>query len=467
MRLTSRQGIPQLNRCPPVTLRLCQPPTGTLVKDVSGSHTERATLIDWKSAVGAVTAARPDLIQARTIAQTAAEPALIEACQWFAAERRWINEKHLELCRIPAPTFQEQRRAEWMVAQFRSLGCDARVDRAGNVLAHVNGDHGGQMVALTAHLDTVLEPRSPDDIRIGRDGEVTGPGVADNGAGLAALLAVAGALRGNRTLRDSALPLLLVANVGEEGEGNLSGMRFLCRQSGMGSRIASFVVLDGPATDHITCRALASRRFEITCSGPGGHSWSDWGVGNPVHAISRAITFFAEQPVSSGPRTTFNFGLIEGGTSVNSIPASARAKVDLRSESPSRIDEMAAWLTASLERAIEIENDRSTAGRVSAKVREIGSRPGGQVAEDARIVRHIRAVDSHLGIRAHIDCASTDANIPLSLGLPAMSIGAGGQGGGAHTVNEWFRAEGRETGLRRILLLLVQLMRDLDPSAAR
>jgi acetylornithine deacetylase/succinyl-diaminopimelate desuccinylase-like protein len=401
----------------------------------------------------------------RSAAQVAAEPAVAEALQWFSAERKWINERHIELCRVPAPTFQEQRRAEWMVAQFRSLGCDAKVDRAGNVLAYPTGQQDGPLVALTAHMDTVLEPRSADDIGFGREGEMTGPGVCDNGAGLAALLAVAAVVRASPMLRAVPLPLVLVANVGEEGEGNLSGMRYLCRQSGMGSRIASFLVLDGPSTDHITSRALGSKRFEVACTGPGGHSWSDWGVGNPVHALSRAITLFAGQPMPASPRSTYNFGLIEGGASVNSIPTFARAKVDLRSESNARLDEMAAWLTASLERAIEVENDRSTAGRVSAKIREIGSRPGGQLGPDARILGHLKSVDAHLRIRSYIDCASTDANVPLSLGMDALSIGAGGQGGGAHTPNEWFRAEGREVGLRRILLTLVLLMRDIEPTA--
>ena len=157
--------------------------------------------------------------------------------------------------------------------------------------------------------------------------------------------------------------------------------------------------------------------------------------------------------------------MIEGGTSINSIPSVARAKVDIRSESGSRIDDMAALLTTAVERAIEVENDRAIGGRVTAKLREIGSRPGGQVAEDSSILQYVRATDAHLGIRAHLDCASTDANIPLSLGIPAISIGAGGQGGGAHTPGEWFHPERRELGLRRIFLTVCQLMRDLDPAA--
>jgi acetylornithine deacetylase/succinyl-diaminopimelate desuccinylase-like protein len=179
---------------------------------------------------------------------------------------------------------------------------------------------------------------------------------------------------------------------------------------------------------------------------------------------------------NGGPRTSYNFGIIEGGTSVNSIPAMARAKVDLRSESAARLDEMASLLTTALEHALELENDRAAAAfpgvgpapsRVAAKLREIGSRPGGQLPSDSPILSHLRAVDAHLGIRSHQDCASTDANVPLSLGIPAVSIGAGGQGGGAHTLAEWFHPEGRDVGLRRVFLALCLLMRDLNPAAVR
>jgi tripeptide aminopeptidase len=384
-----------------------------------------------------------------------------ECLQWFVRERNWINEQHAQLCRIPAPTFLEGRRAEWMVTQLRSMGWDARIDRGGNVIASAVGARG-PFVAVTAHLDTVLAPRQPEDIRVDADGTMRGPGVSDNGAGLAALLAVARMWRSCPPTGDGPNSLLLVANVGEEGEGNLSGMRYLCKQSTLADRIRSFVVLDGPATDHITAQALASRRFEINFSGPGGHSWSDFGTGNPVHALSRAVASFLDEPAAQagGPRSSFNFGMIEGGSSINSIPAEARTKIDIRSESPERIEDLVSALTGVVERAVQIENERATAGRVSARIREIGSRPGGRLDNGALILRYIKAVDSHLGIRSYVDCASTDANIPLSMNLPAISIGAGGQGGGAHTTAEWFHPDGREIGLRRIMLTLALLINE-------
>jgi tripeptide aminopeptidase len=391
-----------------------------------------------------------------------------DCMSWFQREKKWINERHLEICRIAAPTFFEQKRAEWAAEVFRVLGWDVLIDKSGNVVAFSSPARQAPYVAVTAHLDTVLAPRNAEDVYVSPDGSFHGPGVSDNGAGLAALIAIAAAWKAC-IKPDSGPSLMLIANVGEEGEGNLSGMRYLCTQSPVGRKIRNFIVLDGPNTDHITCQALASRRFDVGISGPGGHSWSDYGIGNPVHALSRAITLFNDQCFpGDGPRHSYNFGVVEGGSSVNSIPASARAKVDIRSENGGKIAELAALLTSCVERAVETENERSTGGKISAKIKELGARPAGQLPEGAALLAAIRAVDAHLGIRAHLDCASTDANIPLSLGIPAASIGAGGQGGGAHTPSEWFHPEGREFGLQRILLSISLLRSEhFQPAGSR
>lgn len=337
------------------------------------------------------------------------------------------------------------------------------MDRAGNVTAMQPGTpKDAPLVALTAHLDTVLAPKSPEDIRIETNDRFRGPGVSDNGAGLAGLLAVA------RAVSESPLPefgrarLMLAATVGEEGEGNLSGMKFLCRQSPLADRLRCLVVLDGPDIHHITAEALSCRRYEITVTGPGGHSWSDHGTANAIHALARAITWYTDAccdgRFASQGRISFNFGVIDGGSTINSIPASARVKADLRAESPPDLDSLSTLLASTLERALLAENERAATGRVTGKLKETGWRPGGKLPESAPILRFVRAVDAHLGIRSHMDCASTDANIPLWMGLPAISIGAGGLGGGAHTPAEWYSTEGRELGLRRILLLLCLLL---------
>jgi acetylornithine deacetylase/succinyl-diaminopimelate desuccinylase-like protein len=399
---------------------------------------------------------------AATPGDLAARPAIREALQWFTREKQWVNDIHLQLCRVPAPTFLEQERAEWIANQLRGIGWHVSIDRSGNVLATLHADPQGALVALTAHLDTVLAPRSKDDISISREGDLRGPGVSDNGAGLAALLAVAKAIRSSPEA-DLWDRLLLVANVGEEGEGDLSGMRHLCRQPEWIERIAAFLVLDGASTDHITTHALGSRRFEVIFAGSGGHSWSDFGIANPVHALGRAIAQFVDhRPVDprSTPRVSVNVGVIEGGASINAIPASARAKVDIRSESNERIEQLITALHQAVERAEDVENARAIGTKLTARIREIGNRPAAMLPNDAHLLTRMRAVDAHLGIRARLDCASTDANIPLSMGIPAVCIGAGGQGGGAHTTAEWFRPDGRDLGLKRILLALGLLLND-------
>lgn len=397
-----------------------------------------------------------------SVARLAGRPGLTEALRFFARERRWIDEQHLAVCRIAAPTFLEQKRAEWMAEQFKGLGWDAQLDRAGNVVAMAPGAaRSGPLVALTAHLDTVLAPRSASEIKVEKD-RFLGPGVADNGAGLVALLALARVLGANGHGLDLSR-LVLVANVGEEGEGNLSGMRFLCQNSPLAGRLQAVLVLDGPDTVHVTAEALACRRFEVIVSGPGGHSWSDHGAANPIHALARAVTWFGDARADEAARQrpcSWNFGVIEGGSTVNAIPTSARVKVDLRAENGSDLEELVASLSSILERALMLENERARTGRVTARMRETGSRPGGRLAESASILNYVRAVDAELGIHTLLDCASTDANIPLSMGLPAISIGAGGQGGGAHTPAEWYSPEGRDLGLRRILLLVAILLAD-------
>ena len=214
---------------------------------------------------------------------------MANAQRWFSRERAWINEQHLQLCRIAAPTFFESQRAEWFRLQLELLGWFARLDRAGNVLAMTADDNIQRPFVVSAHLDTVFAPSCPEDVSFTPDGRLAGPGVSDNGSGLTAILALARLLYETPELLSLAESVLLVANVGEEGEGNLSGMRYLCRPAAQLSQVRAFLVLDGPSTDHITAQALASRRFEVTFAGPGGHSWNDSGTPNPVHALSHVI----------------------------------------------------------------------------------------------------------------------------------------------------------------------------------
>lgn len=402
----------------------------------------------------------------QSLGVVSADPALVDAQRWLLRERMWITDQHLQLCRIPAPTFFEAKRAEWFRTQLAALGWAAMLDRAGNVLATF-GSQAEHPLIVSAHLDTVFAPGRTEDIRFGSDGRLQGPGVSDNGSGLAALLALARVLVELDGLRSLASSILLVANVGEEGEGNLSGMRYLCRQPAQLGEVKAFLVLDGPSVDHITTQALGSRRFEISFTGPGGHSWNDWGTPNPVHALASVIASYTQAADAlvladrSSARFSYNFGIVEGGASINSIPASALSKLDLRSEDGSILEELSTLLNSVVERSLERENrgSRGTrpSARIAARIKDLGSRPGGRLSAQSPLLGVIQAVDAHLHIRSRIDCASTDANVPLSLGLPAVSIGAGGQGGGAHTPEEWYSPEGREVGLGRILLILSAL----------
>ena len=390
---------------------------------------------------------------------------MVDVQRWLARERHWINDQHLALCRVAAPTFFEQRRSAWLVEQLERYGWSTSLDRAGNVLATWSGAFAEPRVAVTAHLDTVLAPQKPEDISVSADGSLHGPGVSDNGSGLSTILTLGRLLAESAALRELTGPLILVGNVGEEGEGNLSGMRYLCRPGNLPD-VKAFIVLDGPSLENITAQALSSRRLEITFQGPGGHSWNDQGAANPVHALSHAISSFAQtaefRKEGEASRFAYNFGIVEGGASVNSIPAQALAKLDLRSEQPEMLEQLSLLVNNSVERALEFENRHARTARITAKIKELGSRPGGKLEADAPLLRAIQAVDGHLQIRSRVNCASTDANIPLSLGLPAISIGSGGRGGGAHTAQEWFHPEGRETGLKRILLLLAVLNSAMD-----
>lgn len=396
------------------------------------------------------------------VARLAASPELRSAYNWLRAQEPQFAQWQMEVARIAAPPFGEAARSEWLAAKFRELGLDdAHTDGVGNVFA-IHPGYGKTYVALSAHIDTVFPASTPLNIRQ-QGTRLYGPGVSDNGAGITSLLAIAALLRAIRI--HHALPLLFIGNVGEEGEGDLRGMRHIFSTPRWKDSIAYSLVLDGAGSDTIVAEALGSRRFEVIVRGPGGHSWSDFGAPNPILVLARAIRSFAATPVPSSPKTTFNIGVIRGGTSVNSIPESASMRVDIRSTSTAEMERLERALRQALDAAVEDETasteSRGSSHRraigLSCEVVVIGNRPAGELNSNARILQVIRAVDAQLGNTAQIQRASTDANIPLSLNREAIAIGGGGSGGGAHTLQEWFDSSGRELGLKRILLTLLTL----------
>ena len=401
-------------------------------------------------------------ILAEEIARLAGMTEVRAAFDLFRSQVARFATWQMEAVRIPAAPFGETARGAWLAERFRELGLeDVHVDEVGNVFAvHQGGQKARSYIALSAHIDTVFP--STTLLNIHQQGtRLYGPGVADNGAGIAALLAVASVIRAAKV--PHALPFVFIGNVGEEGEGDLRGMRHVFATPRWRDAIAYSVIVDGAGSDTVVAEALGSRRFEIIVRGPGGHSWSDFGMPNPIVVLSRAVDRFTRTPVPASPKTTFNVGVIRGGTSVNSIPESASIRVDLRSTSMAEIDRLEHALRLAVDEAIEKENraavERNTRRphTVQCEVVPIGNRPAGELAPDARILKVIRAVDAHLGNTAQIQRASTDANIPLSLGREAIAIGGGGAGGGAHTLQEWFDCNGRDLGLKRILLTMLAL----------
>ncbi len=380
-------------------------------------------------------------------------PRVRAALDWFTPNISWINDQQARLTEIPAPPFQEAPRAAALKELLAEAGLSVQIDKAGSVIGELRGVNEREIVIVSAHLDTVFPAGT--EVKVHREGSrMTAPGISDNGTGVAALLALARAVRFARLKLQRTI--LFVGDVGEEGEGNLRGMRALVDT--YRSNLKAVIVLDGSSTDHVTTKALASRRLEASITGPGGHSWSDFGMPNPINALVRGSVRFINTKVPASPRTTFNIGQIEGGTSVNSIPHEARLKVDIRSESEDELTRLESALRECIAAGVRDEMDSArdrSKGKLEWKVELLGGRPGGELASDSPLLAALRAADEFVGNVSRIERSSTDANIPLSMGIDALSIGAGGNGGGAHSLQEWYDSAGREAGLKRTLLTVL------------
>lgn len=401
---------------------------------------------------------RESLLPRQQIADLSEQRAVHAAFAWFRRNEAELCRWQMEFAAIPAPPFGEAERGEWLRTKFAELGLrDCRTDDVGNVLAIFPGSNGERgTLALSSHIDTVFPAETAIHIR--REGErMLGPGISDNASGVTALLALAAAME-SAELRTE-VPILFAGTVGEEGEGNLRGMRHLFASDPWKDSIAHTLVVDGAGIETVVKQALGSRRFEVTVRGKGGHSWSDFGDPNPIAVLAQAVAeFYKTQPAAANKKkSAYNVGVISGGTSVNSIPESASMRVDLRGESEEEIERLEEALRAAVEQAVKANAHGAAGRKLSAEIRKIGERPAAELIPGARILQVVRAADSHLGIRSRLHVSSTDANIPLSLGKEAVSIGAGGTGGGAHTVNEWFDPTGRDLGLKRILLVVLAL----------
>jgi tripeptide aminopeptidase len=349
------------------------------------------------------------------------------------ADNAWTLDQQQSICEIPAPPFKESVRGAEYKRRLEALGLTVRIDSIGNVIAERRGTGSGPTVMIAGHLDTVFPEGT--DVKVKREGTVMrGPGIGDDCRGLAVVLSVARAFQMEKV--ETTGTVIFVGNVGEEGPGNLRGVRHLFTREYKG-KIDYFISVDGTGLG-VTSRAVGSNRYRVTYKGPGGHSYGAFGMPSPIHALGRAIASIADIQVPTTPKATFNVGIIEGGTSVNTISPSGAMDVDLRSESPKALADLDAKFQSAVRNALAAENARwpSSRVRISVQLDTIGIRPAGAQPDDVPIVRAAIAAGKALGFTAPTTASSTDANLPMSLGIPAITIDGGGDGQGAHATSE-------------------------------
>jgi tripeptide aminopeptidase len=380
------------------------------------------------------------------------------AFHFFETNSESITEEHIRVCTIPAPPFGEKQRADHVCRTLFEIGLvDSQIDEEGNCFALRPGRSQSPLVVVSAHLDTVFPDGTDSTVRRS-GGRLLAPGISDDGCGLAALIAIARALEASRLETEGSL--LFVGTVGEEGAGDLRGVRHLFRKGAWSGSIDAFLSFDGGGIDRITNGALGSRRYRVSLRGTGGHSWADFGLANPIHALGRAISRLTAYPAPKLPRTTFNIGRIEGGSSVNAIPGEAFMEVDLRSASEHELLRLDAFFRRSIREAVDEENAmrRKADLPLELNLELIGDRPSGETPPGSPIVELALEATRALGFSARLDQASTDSNVPISMGIPAITLGAGGTSGKSHTLEEWYDPNGRDIGLKRALLVILGMV---------
>ena len=385
-------------------------------------------------------------------------PLVQAAFRMFEARADEITREQIIICSIAAPPFAEHERAEYLRRKLIGSGLlEAEIDEAGNCVALRKGHSHSPMLVVSAHLDTVF-PAGTDLTLRRSGGRLLAPGISDDGCGLAALLALAGALTDTGIKTEGSV--LFVGTVGEEGAGNLRGVRHLFTEGKWAKRIDAFISFDGAGLEQITNGALGSRRYRVQVRGIGGHSWGDFGVPNPVHALGRAISGLAAYPAPLEPRTTFNVGRVAGGSSINAIPGEATMEVDLRSVSEAELVRLDAFFRRAVREAIEQENSarRKDTRPLELSLSVVGERPSGETPVDSPIVELAQEATRALGFMPTLERASTDANVPIALGIPAITLGAGGTSGNPHTLEEWYDPGQRDLGLKRALLVILGIV---------
>lgn len=389
------------------------------------------------------------------VRRLAQHPAVKRAMQLIEESDKTTMADQVELTQIPSPPFGESAKGERVRQKMMELGLDSVwVDEVGNVIGLRKGRGSAPAVAIAGHLDTVFPEGTDVTVRM-RGDTLYAPGVSDDTRGVAAVLALARAVRDADVRTDG--DILFIGNVGEEGLGDLRGVKNLFRPGGR--PIGSFISIDGSGAEGITHQGLGSHRYRVFFRGPGGHSWGAFGLANPAHAMGRAIRNFDEVGdtlTAKGPRTSFNVGVIQGGTSVNSIPFEVSMEVDMRAESPASLERIDAALHEAVATGVTEENaSRRHGAEVTAEMVLIGDRPSGEIAESDPLVQRAVSVSRMFGSEPRLGRSSTDSNIPISLGIPAITIGGGGDGGGAHSLDEYYVNRDGPRGIQRALLILL------------
>jgi len=389
------------------------------------------------------------------IAALAQDPRVEAAFQRIEELEDWTMENLITITEIPAPPFMEDERGAAYLEMLREVGVDeAYQDEVGNIIGVRRGTGGGRVLVVSAHLDTVF-PEGTDVTVQFRGDTLYAPGVGDDSRGLAVVLTLLRAM--NEVELQTRDDVWFVGTVGEEGLGDLRGVKHLFREGG--PEIDAFISIDGSGLEGVTNAALGSRRYRVTVRGEGGHSWGAFGIGNPAHALGRAIRRFDEvaaEFVSDGPRTSYNVGRIGGGTSVNSVPFESWMEVDMRSLSQESLLELDRRFLATMEEAVAEQNERRLEGPpLILDLEQVGDRPSGEISPQDPFVQRAMATVAHFGAQPRLGRSSTDANVPISLGIPSVTIGGGGVGAGAHSLDEWWLNEDGHLAIQRTLLLIL------------
>ena len=391
-------------------------------------------------------------------ARIVASPAFKAATAALAREHERTVQDIITLTEIPAPPFKEEARGKAYKAMLEAHGLtDVEIDAEGNVMGLRKGTRPGPLVVVSAHLDTVFPEGT--DVKVRREGtRLFAPGVADDTHNLAVLLAWIRALDAAKI--ETTSDILFVGTVGEEGAGDLRGVRYFFTQGQYKDRAKAFFSVDGLDPSGITHVGVGSKRYRVTFNGPGGHSYGSFGIVNPMAAMGTAIADFYEVQVPASPKVTYSASVTGGGTSVNAIPNKVFTEFDMRSADAGELARLDARFKEIMQAAVEHENRaRSTrVGAVSVEIEPIGDRPAGQTPKDTALVAGTAAAITALGYTPQYDASSTDANAPMALGIPAITIGGGGSGGRAHSLDEWIDVEkassvrGMSVGLAAVLI---------------